>query len=67
MAQSSYPFENIDTSETQFSQMFRNFASGVSGVSTGTELKVTAGTGLQTSVALGAGYGSRSLLHFYRY
>lgn len=53
MAQSSYPFENIDTSETEFSQMFRNFASGVSGVSTGTELKVTAGTGLQTSVALG--------------
>ncbi len=53
MAQTSWPFENIDTSETQFSQMFRNFASGVNGSPAGTELKVTAGTGLQVSVALG--------------
>lgn len=53
MAQTSWPFENIDTSETQFSQMFRNFASGVNGTPAGTELKVSAGTGLQVSVALG--------------
>jgi len=53
MAQSSFPFENIDTSETQFSQMFRNFASGVNGSPAGTELKVTAGTGLVVAVAAG--------------
>lgn len=53
MAQTSWPFENIDTTETQFSQMFRNFASGVNGSPAGTELKVSAGTGLQVSVALG--------------
>lgn len=53
MAQSSFPFENIDTSETQFSQMFRNFASGVNGTPAGTELKVTAGTGLVVNVAAG--------------
>jgi hypothetical protein len=53
MAQSSFPFENVDTSETQFSQMFRNFADGVNGSPTGTELKVTAGGGMVSSVALG--------------
>lgn len=53
MAQSSFPFENVDTSETQFSQMFRNFASGVNGTPAGTELKVTAGTGLVVAVAAG--------------
>ena len=53
MAQSSFPFENVDTSETQFSQMFRNFAAGVNGTPSGTELKVTAGTGLQVNVAAG--------------
>lgn len=55
MAQSSFPFENVDTSETQFSQMFRNFASGVNGSPAGTELKVTAGTGLVVNVAAGQG------------
>lgn len=53
MAQSSFPFENVDTSETQFSQMFRNFAAGVNGTPSGTELKVTSGTGLQVNVAAG--------------
>lgn len=53
MAQSSFPFENVDTSETQFSQMFRNFASGVNGTPSGTELKVTAGSGLVVAVAAG--------------
>lgn len=53
MAQSSFPFENVDTSETQFSQMFRTLNAGVNGAPTGTELKVTAGTGLQVAVAAG--------------
>lgn len=53
MAQSSFPFENVDTTETQFSQMFRTLNAGVNGTPAGTELKVTAGTGLQVSVALG--------------
>jgi hypothetical protein len=53
MAQTSWPFENVDTSETQFSQWARNIGEGVKGSSSGTELKVTAGTGLQ--VAVGAG------------
>lgn len=53
MAQSSFPFENVDTSETQFSQMFRNFASGVNGTPAGTELKVTAGSGMVVNVAAG--------------
>ena len=53
MAQSSFPFENVDTTETQFSQMFRTLNAGVNGTPAGTELKVSAGTGLQVSVALG--------------
>lgn len=53
MAQSSWPFENVDTSETQFSQWARNIGEGVKGSSSGTELKVSAGTGLQVAVAAG--------------
>lgn len=53
MAQSSFPFENVDTTETQFSQMFRTLNAGVNGAPTGTDLKVTAGTGLQVAVAAG--------------
>jgi len=53
MAQSSFPFENVDTSETQFSQMFRNFADGVNGSPSGTELKVTAGGAMVASIAAG--------------
>lgn len=53
MAQSSFPFENVDTTETQFSQMFRTLNAGVNGTPAGTELKVSAGTGLQVSVAAG--------------
>lgn len=53
MAQSAYPFEGIDTTETQFSQMFRTLNGGVNGTPSGTELKVSAGTGLQVSVAAG--------------
>lgn len=39
MAQTSFPFENIDTTETQFSQWARNIGEGVKGSSGGTELK----------------------------
>jgi len=53
MAQSSFPFEGIDTTETQYSQLFRTFQGGVNGTYNGTELKVTAGTGLAVNVALG--------------
>jgi hypothetical protein len=53
MAQSSFPFESIDTTETQFSQWARNIGEGVKGSLAGTELKVTAGTGLQVAVAAG--------------
>ena len=53
MAQTSFPFENIDTTETQFSQMFRNLQDGVNGTYGGTELKVVAGTGLAVDVPAG--------------
>lgn len=39
MAQTSWPFENVDTTETQFSQWARNIGEGVKGASTGTDLK----------------------------
>jgi hypothetical protein len=53
MAQTSWPFENEDTSETQYSQFFRNLGEGVRGAPTGTELQVTAGSGVAVSVAVG--------------
>lgn len=53
MAQSSFPFENIDTTETQFSQMFRNFQNGVNGAYGGTDLTVSAGSGLSVDVNAG--------------
>lgn len=57
MAQTSFPFENADTTETQYSWLFRNFSTlqggGVQGVPGDTTLKVTPGTGLTTSVAAG--------------
>lgn len=53
MAQSSFPFEGIDTTETQYSQLFRTFQDGVNGTYGGTELVVSAGTGLAVDVALG--------------
>ena len=53
MAQSSFPFESIDTTETQFSQMFRNLQDGVDGTYGGTELQVSVGTGLAVDVAAG--------------
>jgi hypothetical protein len=53
MAQSSFPFEGIDTTETQFSQMFRHLQDGVNGTYGGTELTVGAGTGLAVDVEAG--------------
>ena len=56
MAQTSWPFENIDTSETQYSQLFRNLGEGVVdgkelelepfGDSSGMNVKVRAGQAL---------------------
>ena len=43
MAESSFPFEDIDTSETQFSQMFRTIQNGVNGTTATDELQVVVG------------------------
>jgi len=58
MAEQSFPFENIDTTESQFSQWARNFQStGIKGTPVGTELKVSAaGTDLNISVASGQSF-----------
>jgi hypothetical protein len=54
MAQSSFPFENIDTTETQYSQMFRTLNNGVNGTPDGGELEVDAApAGLAVEVAAG--------------
>jgi hypothetical protein len=53
MAQTSFPFEGIDTTETQFSQWARHFNSGVNDTPTGTALSVAAGTGLAVDVVAG--------------
>ena len=53
MAQSSFPFEGIDTTETQFSQWARHFNNGVNDEPTGTALEVSAGTGLAVDVEAG--------------
>ena len=53
MTQTSFPFEGIDTTETQFSQWARHFNNGVNDEPTGTALEVSAGTGLAVDVAAG--------------
>lgn len=58
MTQTSWPFQNVDTTETQFSQWARHIASGgrsgVNGIPTGTDLKVTANSsGMQVFIAAG--------------
>lgn len=54
MAQSSFPWENVSTSETQYSQLFRTLNGGVNGSPAGGELEVTAAfTGLAVDVAAG--------------
>ena len=56
MAQSSWPFESVDTTETQYSQVARIWAgdSGVNGLPGGTELQPYAdATGLNVKVRVG--------------
>jgi hypothetical protein len=54
MAQSSFPFENIDTTETQYSQLFRTLNNGVNGTPDGGELEVDDATaGLAVDIAAG--------------
>jgi hypothetical protein len=54
MAQTSWPFENVDTTETQFSQMFRNIGEGVKGSSATTDLKPFGdSSGMQVKVYAG--------------
>jgi hypothetical protein len=55
MTQSSYPFENADTTEAQYSQLFKRLQhSGVSGHPGSTDLKVTGdSSGMQVKVAAG--------------
>lgn len=58
MAQTSFPFENVDVSETQFSQWARNFQeSGVNGVPGDAKLLVSGDdSGLQVRVASGQAF-----------
>lgn len=54
MAQLSYPFENQDTTETQYSALFSRLQlTGVDGDYLGQSLRVTANTGMQVNVAAG--------------
>lgn len=57
MAQTSWPFESADTTEAQYSQLFRRLqTNGVAGSPATTDLKVTGdSSGMQVKVA--AGYG----------
>lgn len=43
MSETSFPFENIDTTETQYSQLFRTLNNGVNGTPAGGELGVVPG------------------------
>jgi hypothetical protein len=55
MTQSSWPFENADTTETQYSYLFNKLkSSGVAGLPSNTELKVTGdSSGMNVKVAAG--------------
>ena len=53
MTQTSYPFEGIDTTETQFSKWAKNFNNGVNDEYGGSGLEVTAGTGLAVDIDAG--------------
>lgn len=55
MAQTSYPFDNLDTTETQYSQLFKRLQlTGVAGNPTSNDLKVSANSsGMQVKVAPG--------------
>jgi len=58
MAEQSFPFENIDTTESQFSEWATNFQeTGVQGSPTGTELTITVtGSDLNLTVAAGQAF-----------
>ena len=58
MADQSFPFENIDTTESQFSEWATNFQeTGVQGSPTGTELGITVtGSDLNLTVAAGQAF-----------
>ena len=57
MAISSFPFETQDTSETEYSYIFRELQdAGVIGIPSDTNLKVIPGTGLQIKVQAGRGF-----------
>lgn len=55
MAQTSYPFDNLDTTESQYSQLFKRLQlTGVSGNPSSTDLRVSANSsGMQVTVATG--------------
>jgi len=53
MTQTSFPFEGLDTTETQFSRWARHFNSGVNDVPTGDAVEVSVGTGLAVDVEAG--------------
>jgi hypothetical protein len=56
VAISYYPFENADTTETQYSALMREFQeSGVCDSANGAGLKVSAGTGLSVNIQAGSG------------
>jgi len=58
MAEQSFPFENIDTTESQFSEWAANFQeTGVQGSPTGTELGITVtGSDLNLTIAAGQAF-----------
>lgn len=58
MAQTSFPFENVDVTETQYSRLFRNFQDyGVNGTPEDSKLKVTAaGDSMTVDVASGQAF-----------
>jgi hypothetical protein len=58
MAEQSFPFENIDTTESQFSEWATNFQeTGVQGSPTGTELGITVtGSDLNLTIAAGKAF-----------
>lgn len=58
MAETSFPFENVDVSETQFSRFFRNFQDyGVKGIPGDTKLNVSGDdSGLQVRVSAGEAF-----------
>jgi hypothetical protein len=54
MAQQSYPFENIDVTETQFSKWARHIGEGVNGGTDDNKLRVTGDdSGMQVRIAAG--------------